>query len=35
MGLPDVPTLAGYALEQRIYPDVDRIAAAIRELCQS
>jgi pyruvate dehydrogenase E1 component beta subunit len=30
VGLPDVPTPAGYALEQAYYPDVARIAAAAR-----
>jgi pyruvate dehydrogenase E1 component beta subunit len=33
VGLPDVPTPAGHALEQLFYPDVDRIAAKIRALC--
>jgi pyruvate dehydrogenase E1 component beta subunit len=30
IGLPDIPTPAGYALEQAYYPDVDRIAGVIR-----
>jgi acetoin:2,6-dichlorophenolindophenol oxidoreductase subunit beta len=33
IGLPDVPTPAGYTLEQYYYPDEKKIAAAIRELC--
>jgi len=33
IGLPDVPTPAGYTLEQFYYPDVERIAGAIRDLC--
>ena len=32
IGLPDVPTPAGYTLEQFYYPDASRIAAAVREL---
>ena len=32
VGLPDIPTPAGFTLEQFYYPDVDRIAAVIREL---
>jgi pyruvate dehydrogenase E1 component beta subunit len=32
VGLPDVPTPAGYTLEQFYYPDAARIAAAAREL---
>ena len=32
IGLPDVPTPAGYALEQFYYPDAGRIAAAARNL---
>lgn len=32
IGLPDVPTPAGYTLEQFYYPDKERIAQAIREL---
>ena len=33
IGLPDVPSPAGYALEQHYYPSVDRMVAAIREMC--
>jgi len=33
IGLPDVPSPAGYALEQFYYPDVDRMATAMREMC--
>jgi pyruvate dehydrogenase E1 component beta subunit len=32
VGLPDVPTPAGYTLEQYYYPDVARIAAAATKL---
>ena len=32
VGLPDVPTPAGFALEQFYYPDAARIAAAARQL---
>lgn len=32
LGLPDVPSPAGYALEQLYYPDVPRMAQAMREL---
>jgi pyruvate/2-oxoglutarate/acetoin dehydrogenase E1 component len=32
VGLPDVPTPAGYTLEQFYYPDAARIAGAAREL---
>lgn len=32
IGLPDIPTPAGYTLEQFFYPDVSRIAATVREL---
>lgn len=32
IGLPDVPTPAGFTLEQFYYPDAPRIAKAIREL---
>jgi acetoin:2,6-dichlorophenolindophenol oxidoreductase subunit beta len=35
IGLPDVPTPAGYALEQVYYPDAARIAAAVRALVRS
>jgi pyruvate dehydrogenase E1 component beta subunit len=35
VGLPDIPTPAGYTLEQYYYPDVDRIAAVIRELAHA
>lgn len=33
VGLPDIPTPAGYALEQYYYPDAERIARLIREMC--
>lgn len=32
IGLPDVPTPAGYTLESFYYPNVDTIAVAVREL---
>ena len=32
VGLPDIPTPAGYSLEQYFYPDAARIAAAARSL---
>lgn len=32
VGLPDIPTPAGYTLEQFFYPDAGRIAAAARSL---
>jgi acetoin:2,6-dichlorophenolindophenol oxidoreductase subunit beta len=32
IGLPDIPTPAGYTLEQFYYPDVDRISRVIREM---
>lgn len=32
LGLPDVPSPAGFALEQLYYPDVPRVAQAMREL---
>ncbi|MBM3776969.1 MAG: hypothetical protein FJW23_01855 [Acidimicrobiia bacterium] len=32
IGFPDVPTPAGFALEQRFYPDVQRLAATMREM---
>jgi pyruvate dehydrogenase E1 component beta subunit len=35
IGLPDVPTPAGYTLEQAYYPDVPRIADAVRTLVRS
>jgi acetoin:2,6-dichlorophenolindophenol oxidoreductase subunit beta len=35
IGLPDVPTPAGFTLEQFYYPDSARIAAAIRRLARS
>lgn len=35
IGLPDVPTPAGYTLEQFYYPDADRIAKAVRQLVRS
>ena len=33
VGLPDVPSPAGFALEQFYYPDAERIAAVIRDMC--
>jgi pyruvate dehydrogenase E1 component beta subunit len=35
IGLPDVPCPAGFTLEQFYYPDVNRIAAVIVEMCKS
>lgn len=35
IGLPDVPTPAGYTLEQFYYPDSDRISKAARQLVRS
>jgi pyruvate dehydrogenase E1 component beta subunit len=35
IGLPDVPTPAGFTLEQFYYPDTARIAEAIRRLARS
>ena len=35
IGLPDVPTPAGFTLEQFYYPDTARIAAAVRGLARS
>jgi pyruvate dehydrogenase E1 component beta subunit len=32
VGLPDIPTPAGYTLEQHFYPDAARVAAAARNL---
>ncbi|MBT5027266.1 MAG: alpha-ketoacid dehydrogenase subunit beta [Nitrospinaceae bacterium] len=32
IGLPDIPTPAGYTLEQLLYPDVQRIAGVIKEM---
>jgi pyruvate dehydrogenase E1 component beta subunit len=32
VGLPDIPTPAGYTLEQFYYPDAARIADAVRRL---
>lgn len=32
VGLPDIPTPAGYTLEQFYYPDVDRLANVMREM---
>ncbi len=34
IGMPDIPTPAGYTLEQYIYPNVEKISLAIRELCK-
>jgi len=34
IGLPDVPSPAGFALEQFYYPNVDRISGVIREMCR-
>jgi len=33
IGLPDIPTPAGFALEQHYYPTPDRIATVMREMC--
>jgi pyruvate dehydrogenase E1 component beta subunit len=35
IGLPDIPTPAGFTLEQFYYPDVERMSRAIRELARS
>jgi pyruvate dehydrogenase E1 component beta subunit len=35
IGLPDVPTPAGYTLEQFYYPDAARIASAVRQLVRA
>jgi pyruvate dehydrogenase E1 component beta subunit len=35
VGLPDVPTPAGYTLEQFYYPDAARMAAAVRQLVRA
>jgi pyruvate dehydrogenase E1 component beta subunit len=35
IGLPDVPTPAGYTLEQFYYPDAARIAAVARQLVRT
>ncbi len=35
IGLPDIPTPAGYTLEQFYYPDAARIADAARRLVRS
>src|SRR5262249_776329 len=34
VGLPDIPTPAGYTLEQFFYPDAARIAAAARQIAR-
>mgnify|MGYP001617128843 FL=1 len=34
VGLPDVPSPAGFALEQFYYPDVNRISGVVREMCR-
>jgi pyruvate dehydrogenase E1 component beta subunit len=33
VGLPDIPTPAGFALEQHYYPSADRIAKVMRQMC--
>ena len=35
IGLPDIPTPAGFTLEQFYYPDAARIAAAARALVRA
>jgi pyruvate/2-oxoglutarate/acetoin dehydrogenase E1 component len=35
IGLPDIPTPAGYTLEQFYYPDAARIADVARQLVRS
>jgi pyruvate dehydrogenase E1 component beta subunit len=35
VGLPDIPTPAGYTLEQFFYPDAARIAAAARRVVRA
>ena len=34
IALPDIPTPAGFTLEQFIYPDLKRVVTAIREMCR-
>jgi len=34
LGMPDIPTPAGYTLEQFIYPNVDRIITIIKDMCK-
>jgi pyruvate dehydrogenase E1 component beta subunit len=34
VGMPDVPTAAGFALEQFVYPSAEKIAAVARSLCK-
>jgi pyruvate/2-oxoglutarate/acetoin dehydrogenase E1 component len=34
VGMPDIPTAAGFTLEQMIYPNPEKIEKVIRELCQ-
>ena len=33
IGLPDIPTPAGYTLEQFFYPNVESISRVVREMC--
>jgi len=33
IGLPDIPSPAGYALEQFYYPNVERMAKVMRDMC--
>jgi pyruvate dehydrogenase E1 component beta subunit len=35
IGMPDIPTPAGYTLEQFIYPNVDKIVTVIKEMCEN
>ena len=35
IGLPDIPTPAGFTLEQFYYPDVERMSTTIRELMRA
>lgn len=34
IGMPDIPTPAGYTLEQSIYPSSETIASVIQEMCK-
>ncbi|MBI3802792.1 MAG: alpha-ketoacid dehydrogenase subunit beta [Nitrospirae bacterium] len=34
IGMPDIPTPAGFTLEQYIYPSVDKIENTIKEMCK-
>ncbi|MBI3351120.1 MAG: alpha-ketoacid dehydrogenase subunit beta [Nitrospirae bacterium] len=34
IGMPDIPTPAGYTLEQFVYPNAEKISAVIKEMCK-